>query len=385
MLSPVLLAIVLKKTDVKKGVHSHELIRMVEAFDDLFEGSFPHLAALTLQLGMSPFLCVLISKAFDSSSYICKRFLAFSKFLVVFSNILLMILGCVVLYFITRNAWFSWLIVSACIIVAAVAICSSCWCWWYNQAGNNEPEDDYHNKLEHSVEFSACIAGMMFLVLASVVLEGLLRNTQFSQPAAPTPSEDPLTNGLRTSLAAALFLSFLTSAFAAFLMNVWTIPLVVVTGAWVSGFNIALAVLAVLVVILITWEGLQIAAWLTLVLPCILALYLLCADKETQAAEAAAGAKPVPLELTKATFTGLLAVAVAVPGVTSASPGIWKKIFVFCTAATVPLGLFWRLLTHKTKASTAVDKAVDLCSLLAQAFLFCAGFAFWVMAGSAPN
>jgi hypothetical protein len=147
------------------------------------------------------------------------------------------------------------------------------------------------------------------------------------------------------------------------------------------------------VVILIAWEGLQLKALLgTLLPPCILLLVLLkrCScgygNNEGEGGEEEEETKPAPLELTKVTFTCLLAVAVAVPGVTTtASPGFWKKVFVFCAAAAVPLGLLWRLLTHKNAPSPAVLRAVNDSSFLAQAFLFFAGIAFWGMAVSAPN
>lgn len=259
---------------------------------------------------------------------------------------------------------------------------------------------------------------MMFLVLGSVVLEGLLRSTQLPQPPAPVTSEGLTIKEPGTLLAAILFVSFLTSAFAASLMNVWTIPLVVLTGAHVRGLNITLATLAALVVFLITWEGLQLAAWLTLLPPVILLLLLLtscnCGDDDSKMqtqgiekgkekekekeTELEAGppppggqtqqqdeeTKPAPLELTKVTFTGFL--AVAVPGISSASPGTANKVCVFFAAATILLGIFWRLLTtHDNAPSPAVRRAASLSSFFAHAFFFCAGITFGVMAVNAPN
>lgn len=425
MVSPVLLAIVLKKTSLK-NIGKYQGTRMLENSIDLFRGIFPVLAAVTLPMGMMPFLCVMISEACAILPdrvvcYLPERLLKASKIVVFLSNILLMFLGSGVLVFIHKNAWFSWLVISACFIVAAIVIllhiCS--FCWWCRRGDNNTGcTEEYHSELEHSLEFSAGITAMMFLVLGSVVLEGLLRSTQLPQPPAPVTSEGLTIKEPGTLLAAILFVSFLTSAFAASLMNVWTIPLAVLTGAHVRGLNITLATLAALVVFLITWEGLQLAAWLTLLPPVILLLLLLtscnCGDDDSKMqtqgiekgkekekekeTELEAGppppggqtqqqdeeTKPAPLELTKVTFTGFL--AVAVPGISSASPGTANKVCVFFAAATILLGIFWRLLTtHDNAPSPAVRRAASLSSFFAHAFFFCAGITFGVMAVNAPN
>ncbi|CAL4950045.1 unnamed protein product [Urochloa decumbens] len=422
MVSPLLLAIVLKKTNLK-GVGKYQGTRMLEGFFDLFQGIFPFLTAVTFQMSMMPFLFIMVSEACAHSLpcrliYVAKRLLTASKMVIFFSNILLMFLGCGVLVFIHKKAWYSLLVVSACFLVAVIVIIlhiCSCW-WWYRQADNNVGgTEDYHSKLEHSLELAAGITAMMFLVLGSVVLEGLFRSTQLlAEPLAPAPapapSEGPTTKGPGTFLAATLFLSFVTSAFAAFLMNVWTIPLVIQENGrtppvqelpitpvpagsgssgpsddagdldkFALGLNITLVILAVVVVILITWEGLQIVACLILLPPAILLFVLLircsCGDGLDGVKEET---KPAPLELTKVAFTGFL--ALAVPGITSAPPGGASKFFVFCAASTVVLGLLWRLLTHDKAPSPAVRKAVNHSSLLAQAFLFCAGISFGKMA-----
>ncbi|CAO2162416.1 unnamed protein product [Urochloa humidicola] len=413
MVSPLLLAIVLKKTNLK-GVGKSQGTRMLEGLVDLFQGIFPFLTAFTFQMGMMPFLFIMVSEACASSLpyrliYVAKRLLTASKMVVFFSNILLMFLGCGVLVFIHKKAWYSLVVVSACFVVAAIVIVlhiCSCW-WWYRQADNDNVKGtkDYHSKLEHSLELAAGITGMMFLVLGSVVLEGLLRSTQLlAEPLVPAPAPST-TKEPGTFLAATLFLSFFTSAFAAFLMNVWTIPLVIqgvptspvpegsgssgpsgdaggltTTDKFALGLNISLVILAVVVVILITWEGLQIAACLILLPPAIplsvLLIHCSCGDDLDGVEEET---KPAPLELTKVAFTGFL--ALAVPGITSAPPGTANnKFFVFCAASTVVLGLLWRLLTHDNAPTPAVRKAVNHSSFLAQLFLFCAGISFGKMA-----
>ncbi|CAO2208122.1 unnamed protein product [Urochloa humidicola] len=417
MVSPLLLAIVLKKTNLK-GVGKYQGTRMLEGFVDLFQGIFPFLTAFTFQMGMLPFLFIMVSEACASSLpyrliYVAKRLLTASKMVVFFSNILLIFLGCGVLVFIHKKAWYSLLVVSACFVVAAIVIIlhiCSCWWWWYKRADNNvKGTEDYHSKLEHSLELAAGITAMMFLVLGSVVLEGLFRSTQLlAEPLIPAPapsSEGPTTKEPGTFLAATLFLSFFTSAFAAFLMNVWTIPLVIQENGrpkldqelpttpvpagsgdvgglnkFALGLNISLVILTVVVVVLITWEGLKIAACLILLPPAIPLFVLLihcdCGDDLKGVQEET---KPAPLELTKVAFTGFL--ALAVPGiVTSAPPGTANKFFVFCAASTVVLGLLWRLLTHENAPTLAVRKAVNYSSFLVQVFLFCAGISFGKMA-----
>ncbi|WVZ71215.1 hypothetical protein U9M48_019829, partial [Paspalum notatum var. saurae] len=464
MVSPVLLAIVLKKTKLK-GVGKYQGTRVLEGFVNSVQGVFLHLAAVTLQMGMMPFLCAMISEGCATflsrhHTYIAKRVLTASKMAVFFSNILLMFLGCSVLVVIhTKNAWFSLLVVCVCFMVAAFAILLHIGCcfWWYryrspdqknNAAGGNDANKDYHSKLDHLLEFSAGITAMMFMVLESVVLEGLLRSSQLPPPLPPAPAPVTMTTKeTGTFLAASLLVSFFTSAFAALLMNVWTIPLVVLTGTCVLGFNIALAILATVVVILVTWEELQLIAFGTLLPPFLVLLRLLArftvksiknnGKEEVEASVPRPGGqtvqppprpeetnttappdaqtqgqqeqqqqpptappdaptkgqleptpdeeetKPAPLELTKVTFTGFL--AVAVPGVTTASPGIANTVFVGCAAASVLSGILWRLLTHAEAPSQDVREAVNLSSFSALACLFCAGIAFWVMAANAPN
>nr|CAB3477129.1 unnamed protein product [Digitaria exilis] len=396
IVSPVLLAIVLKKTTLK-NIGNYQGTRMLENSIDFIEVIFPVLAAVTLPIGIMPFLCVMISEACailpDCVVYLPERLLKASKVVVFLSNILLIFLGSGVLVFIHRNACFGW-----------------------RGDSNAGCSEEYHTELEHSLEFSAGITAMMFLVLGSVVLEGLLKSTQLSQPTAPAPSEGPTIREPGTFLAATLFVSFLTSAIAASLMNVWTIPLAVLTGSHVRGLNITLATLAALVVFLIAWEGLELVAWLTLLLPVILLLMLLLIkscnrvddsstpqgeekgnekkeEKELEAGPQPPGGqtqqqdeetKPAPLELTKVTLTGLL--AVAVPGITSASPGIANKLCVFFAASTIPLGILWRLLTtHDNAPSPAVRRAASLSSFFAHAFFFCAGITFGVIAVNVPS
>lgn len=432
MISPVLLAIVLKKVNLT-GVAKYKGIRMLEVLVDFVQGRFAHLAAVTLQIGIMPFLCVMISEACASLpplSYIAPRLLAASKVLVFVSNYLLMALGCGVLLLFHKKAL---LVISFCSIMAIIVIVLHIiwYCSCVNGADNAGGTEDaeYHSKLEQSLEFSAGITAMMFLVLECVALEGLLRNSQgqaagcLPQPPALVPSKATAANKEQEIfVGATLFISFFTSAFGVSLMNVWTTPLVfsnseVLTTAFMMGLNLTLQALpSTAVVILVTVEVLPLtwkpAVWLPL-LPSIVVLLVLlarcsCGDDttpQTGGASVGGGAtttdsasshpdepqlpndpeeqKPAPLELTKVAFTGMLAVSVL--SITNASLGMASKFFVFFTATSVLLGLLWRLLTHEAKPSAAVLKAANHASFFAHAFFFCAVVAFWVMAVNATT
>ena len=64
MISPVLLAIVLKKVNLT-GAGYYQGIRMLEVLVGLVQRRFPDLAAVTLLMGILPFLCVMASEACD--------------------------------------------------------------------------------------------------------------------------------------------------------------------------------------------------------------------------------------------------------------------------------------------------------------------------------
>jgi len=308
MISPVLLAIVLKKVNLS-GAGKYQGVRFLEVFIDFVQGCFPHLAAATLQVGILPFLCVMMSE--PCASYIAPRLLAASKVLVFVSNILLMVLGCGILLLIHKEAW---LVLSLCSIMAVsvIVIHIISWCCCANNVGGTEDDEEYHNKLEHLLELAAGVTVMMFLVLEVVALEGLLRNNQgqagllMPQPLlSPAPSEGPTAKGQlqETFLGGTLLISFIFSTVGAFLMNVWTTPHVcsnndvfflkdldiagnknvVSTTKFVRGLSIILQALPITaVVILITLDVLphkwKPAVWLPVFPPLIVLLVLLARD-----------------------------------------------------------------------------------------------------------
>jgi len=424
MVSPMLLAIVLNKVNLM-GAGKYQGIRMLQVFVDFVQGWFPHLAAATLQIGILPFLCVMMSE--PCASYIALRLLAASKVLVFFSNISLMALGCGILLLIHKEAW---LVLSLCSIMVIIVIVVHIIWFKYrrcvNIGGTQADKDQYYSKLEHLLELSAGITVTMFLVLQGVALEGLLRRNSQGQAGllqprllSPAPSsEGPTVKGQGTFLGATLIISFFTSSSGVLLMNVWTTPLVisnsvVLTTAFVRGLNFCLQALPIaVVVILITLDVLPHKwkyelVWLPVFPTFAIFLVWLARrslsqqqPKEDKGPAATAGSassdsdkpqqqkepedqKPAPLELTKVAFTGFL--AVAVPNVANASVGIPSILFVLFTAAAVLLGLLWRLLTHEAKPSAAVLKAANHASFCAHTFIFFAGVAFWVMAANAPK
>ncbi|CAL4976421.1 unnamed protein product [Urochloa decumbens] len=291
MISPILLGIVLKKVNLA-GAGKYQGIRMLEVFVDFVQGWFPHLAAATLQIGILPFLCVMISE--PCASYIAPRVLAASKVLVFFSNISLMILGCGILLLIHKEAW---LVLSLCSIMVIIVIVEHITTWFryrrcVNIGGTKPESDEYHSKLEHLLDLSAGITVMMFLVLECVVLEGLLRNNSQGQagllpmPLAPAPSEYPTAKGQETFLGGTLLISFVFSMIGVFLMNVWTTPHVrtsnnvVLATNFIRGLSSIVQALPIaVVVILITLDVLpqawKPAAWLPVFPPFVVLLMLL--------------------------------------------------------------------------------------------------------------
>jgi hypothetical protein len=232
MISPVLLAIVLKKVNLT-GAGKYQGIRMLEVLVGLVQTMFPDLAAVTLLMGILPFLCVMASEACDilpPLTYVVPRLKAATKVLLFVANVLLMLLGCGILLLFHKNVL---LVLTFCstmvigVMVVNIIIFVIGYCCDPGTAEDDTAEN--HSELEHLLEFSAGVTVMMFLVLECVVLEGLLRNTHqgqavflgAAQPPAPTPSTAQ--QGQETFLGGTLLISFVTTAFGVSLMNVWTV------------------------------------------------------------------------------------------------------------------------------------------------------------------
>lgn len=233
MISPVLLAIVLKKVNLTGAGKYEGGIWMLEVLVGLVQTRFPHLAAVTLLMGIVPFLCVMVSEACDilpPLSYVAPRLKALTKVLVFVANVSLMILGCGILLLFHKNpllvvTFCSTMLIGVMVVNIVVVVIGYCSC----DRGTEDDTAGNHSELEHLLEFSAGITVMMFLVLEGVVLEGLLRNSQgqavflgaAAQPrSAPTPSA---AQGQETFLGGTLLISFVTTAFGVSLMNVWTV------------------------------------------------------------------------------------------------------------------------------------------------------------------
>lgn len=278
-------------------------------------------------------------------------------------------------------------------------------------AADDAEAEEYHSKLEQLLELSAGMTVMMFLVLEFVALESLLRNTRQGQAVKRG----------QTFLGVALLVSFMASTLGVSLMNVWTTPhvisgCVVLTAEFMRVLNFSFHALPIAaVVVLITLDVLphawKLAVWLpffplVIVLLVLLARYSREAMKQQEPAARGRGKqgpeatgsstasdpsssgekkpddpKPASLELTKVAFTGFL--AVAVPSVTSASFCVPSAFFVLFSAATVLLGLLWRLLTHEAEPPSCVLQAANHASFSAHMSIFLAGIAFWVMAAFA--
>ncbi|PWZ09460.1 hypothetical protein Zm00014a_041960 [Zea mays] len=336
MISPVLLAIVLKKVSLTGtgGRYQGRIrLRALEAFVDLVQRRFAHLAAVTLQMGIMPFLCVMVAEACASLpplSYVAPRLVAACRVLVFLSNLLLMALGCGILLLFHSNALLVLTICSAMALgVAAVQIRYLCRGVADAGATDDAEAEEYHSKLEQLLELSAGMTVMMFLVLEFVALESLLRNTRQGQAVKRG----------QTFLGVALLVSFMASTLGVSLMNVWTTPhvisgCVVLTAEFMRVLNFSFHALPIAaVVVLITLDVLphawKLAVWLPF-FPLVIVLLVLLAR-----------------------------------------------------AATVLLGLLWRLLTHEAEPPSCVLQAANHASFSAHMSIFLAGIAFWVMAAFA--
>uniref|UniRef100_A0A0D9Y813 Transmembrane protein n=2 Tax=Oryza glumipatula TaxID=40148 RepID=A0A0D9Y813_9ORYZ len=93
--------------------------------------------------------------------------------------------------------------------------------------------------------------------------------------------------------------------------------------------------------------------------------------------------KAAPLELTKATFTAFL--LVAIPSFGDSSIHGYTRAFIFLTAAALVSGLLLRLLTHRTVYPPSVVRAAKVASISAHLCLAAAVIPFTLMAIAAQK
>uniref|UniRef100_J3KZM3 Uncharacterized protein n=1 Tax=Oryza brachyantha TaxID=4533 RepID=J3KZM3_ORYBR len=361
MVCPVLLAVALKKADMKgKGGGS------------IVAGSITPLAALTLEAGLLPFLgqIIIVSSPPAAADGLRGLLLRASKLLLHLCALLLMALAYGIVLLIGLDKYVNCL---AGLILAPLVpltlrrgyLCTL------------DEDDGGARELESSVDFSATVTTLLFLGLEGLALEG--------QSSAAC-------HGLERLFAASLGVTYLTCALGVFIMLRGTVPPAVTGGDSAAELlNIVLAAAIALVVVLVTAASLREQAWLVFV-PLILSFVtwmyraLLCGDGGGPAVGRTDGAEkpdPASLELTKVTFTGFL--AVAVPTFSNTPVGIPTRGFVVLSAAAVISSLGWRLLTHNTAPPPAVVTAANVASFFAHLCVAAAVVPFATLAVNAIN
>uniref|UniRef100_J3KZK5 Uncharacterized protein n=1 Tax=Oryza brachyantha TaxID=4533 RepID=J3KZK5_ORYBR len=358
MVCPVLLAVAFHKVDL--NMEGNAIVR----------GGISPMAAVTLEAGIFPFLCLCLSKTLINLSptlSIC--LFGASKLLIHLCALLLMSLAYVILLLISMK---NFLYLFFVIPFVALTI----WlCYW--SLRNNRPIDATVNerwdgKLENSVDFSAAVTTILFLGLEGLALEGQRNSSQ----------------GLDRLLALSLVVSFATCVVGVFVMLVATVlPLIGYSGNRanmcnvVEMLNIALAIAITLTVFLITGAALEELAWLVFVPPLasfMVWMFIIVDDDDQRAAEEEV--KPASLELTKVTFTAFL--AIAIPNFSNSSLNNYTHAFIVLTAAAVISGLGWRLLTHSATPPRYVAVAANVAAFCAH---LCVAAAVIPLAAMAVN
>uniref|UniRef100_A0A0E0MVZ3 Lysyl-tRNA synthetase N-terminal transmembrane region domain-containing protein n=1 Tax=Oryza rufipogon TaxID=4529 RepID=A0A0E0MVZ3_ORYRU len=335
MVCPVLLSFALKKVDLTAN-RSKQIV-----------DSISPIGALTLEAGILPFLGLCLSTVLGER--LAWLVLA-SKLLIHLCVILLMALAFVILLLISKSN-------IVCLSIWIPFIPFILWLG-YNSVKYEEHEnaDDatksaHHGKLEISVDFSASITSLLFLGLEGLALEG--------QASA--------IKGLDAHLSDSLIVSFVTCVLGVVFMLVGTAPPVYGMGRLVDSLRIldtSLAIAFGVIVVLITIAPLKEAAWLVSI-PWILSFFVWLFIRLFDHDEGEdRDVKPVSLELTKAAFTGFLAVSIPSFSNSSTSGG-YTHAFIVLTGSAVLAGLAWRLITHVKKPSRAMVWAENLAIIYA--------------------
>lgn len=388
MACPVLLAIAVNQVNPKTERHKL-VVGMIS------------MAALTLEVGVFPFVSLCLSNATanlcpDISVYL---FVA-SQLLVHLCAMLLMALAygilllismgnlvyvCLVIVFVVFTLLLCYLSFQNSLATAADPTTTNSQGTATDQTNTSESDGDRQKQvvtmLENLVEFSVAGTSIMFLGLEGLALARMTTTTP-----TPTPVLD------RGPLKAWLDASFFTCLFGVFVMlpGVVPVPALVTSGNGdrattkpkpVEILNIALATSIVATVILITAAAVKtILAWVVVV-PATIS-FLLWMFIETFCGESIGqDVKPASLDLTKVTFTGFLAVSMMAIGNGNHHPvSFYEQAFILLTSAAVITGIGWRLLTHRTGQSRAVVVAATVASIWAHVCVAAAVVPFAVMA-----
>lgn len=374
MVCPVLLAVSLKKADLKSNGNR-----------SLVGGGISPLAAITLEAGLLAILFLGINDSLPASHSLLLRA---SKLLVHLCALLLMALAFVILLLLNMDRHMYCL---ACLVLAPLVPLTLFRCYRGARDGGDDHAaggGDAAAALEDSVNFSAAVTTLLFLGLEGLALEG--------QSSAAC-------RGMERLFTASLGVTYLTCALGVFVMLVGTVPDPAMASTDDQGdrsakvchvaklLNVALSVAFAVVVVLITAAPLREQAWLVFV-PLILSfvtwMYRALVDGDGGVEEMKQAAS---LELTKVTFTGFL--AVAVPTFSNTPVGISTRGFVALSAAAVMSDLGWRLLmtgrmdrtVRRMTPSPAMVSVANVASLCAHLCVAAAVLPFATLAVNAVS
>lgn len=360
MVCPVLLALALKKVDLKSEEHgpAFPIVMVV-------------IAGVTLTSGICPLLACCFSQRFTTAGVIPTPVTWSTWILTLFSSTCLVVLACLIaLLVISKNSVIPiGTMFGVCIVIRTVCY----YCYAQNDAiAQQEAEEEFYSKLDNSLEFLSGVTGILFLGLEGLALEGQTSSSK----------------GIERRLRAPIVISFGACALGVFLMFLEMIPPVAVKRTNNALFTVildgfmAIGAVAVLVVIMLKLMGCQALLLFTPAFLIFLELaFQTCAGGSNDDDEGIEMSKPASLELTKVTFTGFLAVSVET--ISSGSPNKWTDWFLLFAAGAIVSGLAWRLLTH-AKSKTTVETA-NVASFFTHFCVAIATILFAVMAGKAVS
>ncbi|KAM3400530.1 hypothetical protein ACQJBY_005408 [Aegilops geniculata] len=359
MVCPVLLAIAFGQVNL--NTEGNRFVR----------GSISPLAAVTLEAGIFPFLCLCGSKNLvDLHPRLSRCLFGASKLLIHLCALLQMALACGILLLISSMKNLLYLL----FLIPFVAL--TLWrCYWSVKNGPMIDETRYQgceDALERSLDFSAAVTAILFLGLEGLALEGHSSSAE----------------GLERLLVVSLGVSFITCVVGVFIMLLGAVPPLIADNGEstnmcraVEILNVVLAIAIATTVFLIASAALKELAWLVFIPPLVSFMVWLFLILDGDGGSGRGQVKPASMELTKVTFTGFL--AVSVPTFSNSSLSNYSHAFIALTAAAVITGLGWRLLTHTAAPSRAMEKAANVASFCAHLCVAAAVIPFATMAVNA--
>uniref|UniRef100_A0A0E0C1I9 Uncharacterized protein n=1 Tax=Oryza meridionalis TaxID=40149 RepID=A0A0E0C1I9_9ORYZ len=383
MVCPVLLAVALKKVDLKSQEHG----RAVPIFMLV-------MAAFTLAFGIVPFLALSISKRFSDHAWRLPA--KATTWLAPSSCACLVGLACWIIHLILSARWaYAFPAMGAvfglCIVIHSVRYCRA----GGDPANLVHPGDvlpttdeltdrkrrealqkAMEGKLDESLEFLAGVTALLFLGLEGLALEGQI-------------------NGGQGRLAAPMGLCFFACLFGACFVLVQTIPPspppsatdtslranIVRNLPAICGMFMACAIAVVMFSIMVVLVKLLA---LMLLSPLFLILLVHAFDLVFPGGGGGGGGgeddvvKPASLELSKVAFTGFLTVAISARTTSRGPLSTSTEWFLIFAASAIVSGFAWRLLTQ-----AKVGKSANVASFCTHLCIVLATVPFTVMAGQA--